>query len=411
MSYHNINIKGIPAPLPADYDRQVSFTDFEVLNPGDPPRGVDLDAEFNSIEQALDETQDRLGLIQRDDGALRNDSVGLDQLKTEARIGVNTPTDWAPFTQYQVNDSVIVDGGAWYIALQSHVSSDDFAADEASGLWQELIDLTPYTVEARNWATYSVDQLVPEGNLVDEYSAWHHRTYAETAQTGAETARTGAETAQTAAETAQTGAETAETGAVTAQTAAETAQTGAETAETGAVTARTGAETAETNAAATLDDFQDRYWGAFANDPAASPGTGAAPAAGNLYWNTTSDRLRIFDGAQWQDTTLTGAVLYTSLVGAAILPAGATADRPAPQAGYFRFNSELGVFEGYDGNEWGGVGGATGAGGNPVFYENDQTVTGDYTIPATKNAMSTGPITIADGVTVTVSDGSRWVIL
>jgi hypothetical protein len=55
--------------------------------------------------------------------------------------------------------------------------------------------------------------------------------------------------------------------------------------------------------------------------------------------------------------------------------------------------------------------GATGGGGDTVFIENSQVVTANYTIPLTKNAMSTGPITINDGVTVTVSDGSNWVIL
>jgi hypothetical protein len=46
-----------------------------------------------------------------------------------------------------------------------------------------------------------------------------------------------------------------------------------------------------------------------------------------------------------------------------------------------------------------------------VFVENDQTVTANYTIPANKNAMSTGPVEIDDGVSVTVSSGSRWVVL
>jgi hypothetical protein len=59
----------------------------------------------------------------------------------------------------------------------------------------------------------------------------------------------------------------------------------------------------------------------------------------------------------------------------------------------------------------GSGGGATGGRGNEVFYENDQTVTVSYTIPATKNAMSAGPITIDTGVTVTVSTGSTWVIV
>lgn len=57
------------------------------------------------------------------------------------------------------------------------------------------------------------------------------------------------------------------------------------------------------------------------------------------------------------------------------------------------------------------VGGATGGGSNAVFYENDQTITTNYTITSGKNAMSTGTITINSGVTVTIPSGSRWVIL
>jgi hypothetical protein len=56
-------------------------------------------------------------------------------------------------------------------------------------------------------------------------------------------------------------------------------------------------------------------------------------------------------------------------------------------------------------------GGASGGGGNQVFYENDQNVTANYTITSGKNAMSTGPITVDSGVTVTISSGSRWVVL
>lgn len=53
----------------------------------------------------------------------------------------------------------------------------------------------------------------------------------------------------------------------------------------------------------------------------------------------------------------------------------------------------------------------TGGTGNVVFYENDQTVTQDYTITSGKNAMSAGPITVNSGVTVTVPTGSTWTIV
>jgi hypothetical protein len=46
-----------------------------------------------------------------------------------------------------------------------------------------------------------------------------------------------------------------------------------------------------------------------------------------------------------------------------------------------------------------------------VFYENSTTVSADYTITSGKNAVSAGPITIDDGVTVTVPSGSRWAVV
>lgn len=99
--------------------------------------------------------------------------------------------------------------------------------------------------------------------------------------------------------------------------------------------------------------------------------------------------------------------------GAVRVPTGTLAQRPAtPNAGQFRFNSSTQKFEGYNGVGWGAVGGgATGATGNEVFYENDQNVTGDYTITAGRNAMSAGEIIVNDGVTVTVPDGSVWTIV
>lgn len=53
----------------------------------------------------------------------------------------------------------------------------------------------------------------------------------------------------------------------------------------------------------------------------------------------------------------------------------------------------------------------TGGTGNVIFYENDQTVTQDYTITSGKNAMSAGPLTINSGITVTVPTGSTWTIV
>lgn len=55
--------------------------------------------------------------------------------------------------------------------------------------------------------------------------------------------------------------------------------------------------------------------------------------------------------------------------------------------------------------------GATGAGSDRIFWENDQAVTSSYTITNGQNAMSAGPITINTGVTVTVGSGETWTVV
>lgn len=57
------------------------------------------------------------------------------------------------------------------------------------------------------------------------------------------------------------------------------------------------------------------------------------------------------------------------------------------------------------------TGGASGGGSDAIFWQNDQTVTTNYTILSGKNAMSAGPITIGTGVTVTIPSGSVWTIV
>jgi plastocyanin len=59
----------------------------------------------------------------------------------------------------------------------------------------------------------------------------------------------------------------------------------------------------------------------------------------------------------------------------------------------------------------GGGGGATGGGSDEIFYENDQTVTTNYSISASHNAVTAGPITVNNGVTITVPSGVRWVVV
>ncbi len=87
--------------------------------------------------------------------------------------------------------------------------------------------------------------------------------------------------------------------AVSAATSAANAAnsaTSAQTAQTAAETAQTAAEAAETNAAASYDDFDDRYLGAKATDPTVD-NDGDALITGALYFNTTDGDMRVYNGS------------------------------------------------------------------------------------------------------------------
>ena len=104
--------------------------------------------------------------------------------------------------------------------------------------------------------------------------------------------------------------------------------------------------------------------------------------------------------------------LTLSSTGAVKIPTGTTAERPTASTGQIRYNTTLTRFEGYGASTWSLIGGgATGGGNNQAFYENDITVTDNYTITANKNAMSAGPITVNNDVTVTVPNGSSWIVI
>jgi len=110
--------------------------------------------------------------------------------------------------------------------------------------------------------------------------------------------------------------------------------------------------------------------------------------------------------------TMTGDVTMSS-TGFLKIPVGNNAQQPgqsgapAAAAGQFRYNSDLGQFEGYT-TAWGAIGGGGGAtgGGTPkeaIFHENENTMNNDYTIgdgTSNINAGVFGPLTISAVLTI-----------
>lgn len=131
---------------PTPYDRLTSFSNFQASNPADPLPGNTLDAELNAIKATLDEVLANIELIQRDDGALANESVGLDQLSEEIEVGWQAPTVWVTATLYVAGNTVF-HGAGFYRLLVEHTAGV-FATDLSAAKWELIVDLSGLQIVA-----------------------------------------------------------------------------------------------------------------------------------------------------------------------------------------------------------------------------------------------------------------------
>jgi hypothetical protein len=177
-------------------------------------------------------------------------------------------------------------------------------------------------------------------------------------------------------------------------------------------------------------------------------GTSALGNTANLFWDNSNTRLGV-------GTNAPAVTFAISAVDAMLIPNGTTAQRPTGAAGYLRFNSTTGEFEGYNGTAWASVGGAaivndtaTATNVYPLFanatsgtaatvytsnakllykpstgefqaseivasnglFVNATSIAASYTIQSGYNAQSVGPVTIASGQSVTITSGQRWLV-
>lgn len=205
---------------------------------------------------------------------------------------------------------------------------------------------------------------------------------------------------ENAAAASESNAASSATAAASSATASASSASTANTAALGAINAAAAASSSASSAGTSAST---------ATTQAGIATTKAGEAASSASAALASETAAAGYAASLDPDTI---VRKDSDTGAAQLPAGSTAQRPTGVAGKIRANTTLNKFEGYLNGAWGSIGGgATGGGSDAVFVENDTTVTQNYTITTGKNAMSAGPITIDDGVTVTIPDGSVWSIV
>ena len=91
--------------------------------------------------------------------------------------------------------------------------------------------------------------------------------------------------------------------ASTSESNAATSASNAASSATASSNSATASANSATAAAASYDDFDDRYLGDKASDPTLD-NDGNALLTGALYFNTTTDVMRVYNGSAWQDTAI-----------------------------------------------------------------------------------------------------------
>ena len=186
------------------------------------------------------------------------------------------------------------------------------AADAATATAKAAAAATSET-NAANSATSaansaSASQTSATASAASASAAATSATNAAASESAAATSEGSAATYATNSQNSATAAATSETNAATSATNAATSATNASTSETNAANSATSASTSATNAAASYDAFDDRYLGAKASDPT-TDNDGDALITGALYFNTTDDVMKVYEGTAW-------AAAYASLSGA-----------------------------------------------------------------------------------------------
>jgi hypothetical protein len=192
-------------------------------------------------------------------------------------------------------------------ASTSETNASNSATAAASSATSAASSASSASTSASNASTSETNAAISETN-------------AATSETNAATSATAAASSASSASTSASNASTSETNAASSASAASTSATNAATSATNSASSATSASTAATNAAssassaaASYDDFDDRYLGAKSSGPSLD-NDGDALVTGALYFDTTSNSMKVYNGTSWLDSyaTLSGALIATN---------------------------------------------------------------------------------------------------
>ena len=133
-------------------------------------------------------------------------------------------------------------------------------------------------------------------------------------------------------------------------------------------------------------------------------------ASGSVNFNTTASTIILGNAAGTAAITVgNSTVSQTTNIQAGATASGSTKTLNIGTGGLAGSTTAINIGSTVNGTSTTTLNGVVNASSGIVC--NSNTIASDFTIPATSNAVSAGPITINTGVTVTVSTGSTWVVV
>ena len=155
------------------------------------------------------------------------------------------------------------------------------------------------SASASSAATSESNALTSEANAAaSESAAATSETNAAASESAASTSETNAASSASSASSSASSASTSASNSASSASSASTSATNAANSATAASGSASAAATSASNAATTYDNFDDRYLGQKASDPSVD-NDGDALLTGALYFNTTSDAMKVYTGAAW----------------------------------------------------------------------------------------------------------------
>ena len=200
-------------------------------------------------------------------------------------------------------------------AATSATTATTKASEASTSATSAASSATTATTKASEASTSATNAATSETNAATSATAAAaSATAAAASETAAGTSETNAGTSATTATTKASEAATSATNAATSATTATTKASEASTSATNAATSATAAAASQVSAAASaasaasaFDNFDDTYLGSKTSDPTVD-NDGDPLTQGDLYFNSTANEMRVYDGANWIAATSAGGV-------------------------------------------------------------------------------------------------------